>query len=484
MFKVYKQQLTMKNSYILLSSLMLAGAAFVACDDEKELTLNAPESRLLENITFEVSDVLPLGVGMDSTLVFTVGPDDVEDKTVIFSSSDESVATVDQDGTIHALKVGECTISATSSLGFDVYDAQAAVLVRVIPEVIKITNITLTNETGVNDDGNIYVTDEMQFAAHLTPENCTYTRLVWGTTNPQVATVSANGLVTAVGEGEAKIIAAATDHSGVKGEYPITVKKYIAAENVEIQPFDGSVCISDGAFSLKVTYNPTGATVGSVEWVSDDESVATVRRGVVTPVGFGTCNITATCTKTGASSTVQVSVEPGFYHWDASNQWQRWIKSNNTSTETRGDKFWRVFFPSNNGGKWRQDIKIDCNNKNLFEMRLASYPVIALRISGITGFNATLDCVFDGYGNAGNPKLTKGYALADGTQLLIYNLANAKNYAGLDQALFRVFQIKMADIPYANIDPAKAWYDVYWIRTFKTEDDAKAFGEAQVARGE
>lgn len=474
----------MKNSYILLSSLMLAGAALTSCDDEKELTLNAPESRLLENITFEVSDVLPLGVGMDSTLVYTVGPDDVEDKTVIFSSSDESVATVDQDGTIHALKVGECTISATSSLGFDVYDAQAAVLVQVIPEVIKITNITLTNETGVNDDGNIYVTDEMQFAAHLTPENCTYTRLVWGTSNPEVATVDKNGLVTAVGEGEAKIIAAATDHSGVKGEYPITVKKYIAAESVEIQPLDGPVCISDGAFSLKVTYNPTGATVGSVEWVSDDESVATVRRGVVTPVGFGTCNITATCVQTGASSTVQVTVEPGFYHWDASNQWKGWIKSNNTQNDYRDNKVWRVYFPDANGGKWRQDIKIDCSSSNLFEMRLSTYPVMALRMTKLNGGNSTLDCVFDGYGNAGNPNPKNGIDLGDGTQLLIYNLGAAKNYAGVDQALFRVFQLKIADIPNENVDPAKAWYDIYWIRTFKSEDDAKAFANAQVARGE
>lgn len=474
----------MKNSYILLSALMLAGAALTSCDDEKELTLNAPESRLLENITFEVSDVLPLGVGMDSTLVYTVGPDDVEDKTVIFSSSDESVATVDQDGTIHALKVGECTISATSSLGFDVYDAQAAVLVQVIPEVIKITNITITNETGVNDDGNIYVTDEMQFAAHLTPENCTYTRLVWGTSNPEVATVDKNGLVTAVGEGEAKIIAAATDHSGVKGEYPITVKKYIAAESVEIQPLDGPVCISDGAFSLKVTYNPTGATVGSVEWVSDDESVATVRRGVVTPVGFGTCNITATCVQTGASSTVQVTVEPGFYHWDASNQWKGWIKSNNTQNDYRDNKVWRVYFPDANGGKWRQDIKIDCSNKNLFEMRLSTYPVMALRMTKLNGGNSTLDCVFDGYGNAGNPNPKNGIDLGDGTQLLIYNLGAAKNYAGVDQALFRVFQLKIADIPNENVNPAKAWYDIYWIRTFKSEDDAKAFANAQVARGE
>lgn len=474
----------MNKSYILLSGLVLAGAAFTSCDDEKQLTLGAPESKLLENITFEVSDVLPLAVGMDSTIVFTIGPDDAEDKTVIFSSSDESVATVDQDGTIHALKVGEATISATSSLQFNVYDAQAAVQVKVIPEVIKITSITLTNETGVNEDGNIYVTDEMQFRATLLPDDCTYTRLVWGTSNASVATVDQNGLVTAVGEGDATIIALSTDKSGVKAEYPITVKKYIAATGVQIEEPDGPVCISDGEFNLKVNYDPAGATVGSVDWVSDDEKVCTVRRGTVTPVGFGTCNITATCKETGVSSTVKVTVEPGFYHWDASNQWNGWVKSNNTQNDYRDDKVWRVYFPDSKGGKWRQDIKINCSNTNLFEMRLMSYPVLALRMTKLNGGNSTLDCVFDGYGNAGNPNPKNGIDLGDGTQLLIYNLANAKNYAGLDQALFRVFQIKMADIPNGNIDPSKAWYDIYWIRTFKSEDDAKAFANAQVARGE
>lgn len=474
----------MKKSYILLSGLVLAGAAFTACDDEKQLTLGAPESKLLENITFDVSDVLPLAVGMDSTIVFTSGPDDADDKTVIWSSSDESVATVDQDGTIHALKVGEATISATSSLKFNVYEAQDAVLVNVIPEVIKITSITLTNETGVNEDGNIYVTDEMQFSAAILPENCTYTRLIWYSSNPDVATVSQSGLVTAVGEGDATIIAVSTDKSGIKGEYPITVKKYIAATGVSIEELDGPVCISDGSFNLKVTYEPTGATVGSVEWTSDDESVCTVRRGTVNPVGFGSCNITAKCIETGASHTIRVTVEPGFYHWDASNQWKGWIKSNNTHNDYRDDKVWRVYFPDAKGDKWRQDIKIDCSKTNLFEMRLQSYPVMAIRMTKLKGGNSTLDCVFDGYGNAGNPNPKNGIDLGDGTQLLIYNLANAKNYAGLDQALFRVFQIKIADILNENVDPDKAWYDIYWIRTFKSEDDAQAFANEQVARGE
>ena len=46
-----------------------------------------------------------------------------------------------------------------------------------------------------------------------------------------------------------------------------------------------------------------------------------------------------------------------------------------------------------------------------------------------------------------------------------------------------IFQIKVADIPYENVDPNAAWYDVYWIRTFKTVDEAIAFAEAEIAAG-
>ncbi|MDE7408037.1 MAG: DUF4979 domain-containing protein, partial [Muribaculaceae bacterium] len=96
---------------------------------------------------------------------------------------------------------------------------------------------------------------------------------------------------------------------------------------------------------------------------------------------------------------------------------------------------------------------------------------------------STLDCVFDGYGNAGNPNPKNGIDLGDGTQLLIYNLGAAKNYAGVDIASFRVFQIKLADIPYDNVDQSKPYYDVYWIRTFKSEDEAKAYAADDVAKG-
>lgn len=476
----------MKTSKTSILALLAAAAAFTACDDDKQYTLNAPETKLLEEITFDVSDVLPLAVGMDSTLVYTFGPEDCDDTSIVFTSSDEDIATVDQDGTIHALKVGQATISALPSLGFPVYNAQATVIVEVIPEVIKISSIEIVNTTPVSEDGKIYVTDELQLQANILPEDATYKRLIWSSTNEAVATVDKDGKVVCTGEGDATIIAASTDRSGVRGEFKIHVDKYIAAEKIAIKPLDGPVCISYGSFALEVTYEPTGATVGSVEWSSDDESVATVRRGIVSPTGFGNCNITATCVETGFSASVSVTVEPGLYIWDKNTMWNGWICSDGEKPNTSGDKgTWRVNFPAAQpGGKYRRDIKFDCNANNPIELRLKSYPVLAIRMTKLNGGNSTGDIVELNHGNAGNPNPKNGIDLGDGTQLLIYNLGSRPNFKDLDQALFRVFQLKIADIPYDNVDASKAYYDVYWARTFKSEDDAKNFANEQVARGE
>lgn len=453
--------------------------AFGSCSDDKTLMTGEKPAKLLEEINFEVSDILPLGVGMDSTLVYTYGPLDADEPTVVFSSSNESVATVDQNGKIHAVAVGEAVIMAHSTMGFKVNNAEAAVTVRVIPEVIKATKINLVNSTAVGEEGKYFVTDEIQLVAEILPENHTYDHLIWSSSNDKVATVSQSGLVNCVGVGDVTIKALATDKSNVVGSIDIRVDEYIGAEDVAIAAVAEPVCLSMGDFSLDVAYTPANATMGSVEWTTDNAAVATVRRGIVTPVGFGTCNITATCVASGRSSSVTITVDPGWYIWDASNQWGRWIPANNGAASEKGDRFWRLYFPeTKEGGKWRRDFKVDCSNSNPLILSKNNYPVLAVRMTKMNGGNSTLDAVENDLGGAGNPNPKNGIDLGDGTQLLVYNLSS--KYGTTDILKFRVFQIKLADVPYANVDPAKAYYDIYWIRTFKSEDDARAFADSQV----
>lgn len=468
----------MKNiskSLSLLTGAALTAGLLTACDDDKQLTLNGKEATMLTSIEIECSDVLQLPVGMDSTLVFTCGPDSIADAKVVFKSADETIATVDQDGTVHGVGVGQTTISALSELGFKVYDAEAVITVNVIPELIKAEKIIITNETAAGEDGRYYVTDQMQLKAEILPADHTYDLVKWVSSNENIATVDQNGLVTAVAKGDVTIKAIATDRTGVTGTYDFHFYELIDVEDITIAPLDGPVCISLGAFDLDVTYYPAEATVGSVQWESDNEAICQVARGRVTPVGFGTCNITAKCPATGKTQTIQVTVEPGWYIWNASNKWSGWICSNSDAPEVRGDNTWRISFPDAGTGKWRRDIKIDCSNSNMFTMH-NSHPVLAIRCTIPKGGNNTWDVR-----DSGNPKDNNGYDLPDGTRLIMIDLT--AKFAGWEPYHdFNLFQLKVADIPNANVDKNAAYYDVFWIRTFTSADEAKAFADAEAGK--
>lgn len=472
------------------SAALALGGVMTSCDDDKIYTTDYTEVVPVSEINFKVSEVLPLAVGTDSTLVVTVGPENADDLSIVFKSNDESVATVDQEGTIHAVALGEATITATPPVGFG---ALATVIVNVIPEVIKAQSLTVINTTPVGEEGGIYATDQLDLVAQILPENHTYDYVTWSSDNESVATVDENGHVVCVAAGTAVITAVTHDKSGVKGSITIEVRPYIAAEKVEIAKWTDPVCATDAPFALNVTYTPSNATLGSVEWVSSDEKVATVHRGVVTPVGFGSCLISAKLLSTGDVVQTEITVEPGWWKWDAFNKWgvdmpgwKKWIPantSNQTDHDERLDKVWRLVLKNpGEGKKWRGDIKVNCDATNPFTLTLSKYPVLAVRIDKAPGGNATLDMVStDGSikQNGGNLNPKDGTKLADGTQLLIYDVAS--KFPGIDAISFRTFQIKMADIPYANMTDAAPWYDVYWIRTFASVAEAEAFAAEDVA---
>lgn len=472
----------MKINNILGVGLIATTMCFTTtgCDDDKELTLDAPVSTLVKEIKFEVSEVLPLAVGMDSTLVYSFGPSDADDPTIVFTSSDESVATVDQNGKITALRTGEAIITARTPIGFKVYNAEASVQVNVIPEVIKATAINITNTTDLGEDGVVYVTDELQLKAEILPENHTYSNISWHSTDESVASVDQTGLVKCLSVGKAKIYALAHDHGTARGEFDLDVRPYIPAESLTITPLESSICLSRGPVSLSVSYVPAGATLGSVEWTSSDESVVTVHRGIVTPVGFGEATVMATCLENGKQFTTQVVVESGWLIWDAQNQWDGWITGNyNDQPSEKGDKVWHIGLGSQNADKWRRDIK---QSQLPLLLDLKNYPILAVRMTKLPSGARKLDDVNDS-GLTRSKELNPGFTdLGDGTGLLIYNIgANYPDNTGLTK--FRVFGFKFADILKKDVPEDKAYYDLHWIRTFKTEDEAKAFAESEVANG-
>lgn len=123
--------------------------------------------------------------GETLTLTATVLPENAEDKTVTWHSSSDAVAEVDENGTVTAIETGEAVITAEAG-GFK---AECRITVVGIP----VETITL-NETVIelNKGETFKLEDE------VSPENADCEGLSWTSSDEDVATVSQEGLVTAV----------------------------------------------------------------------------------------------------------------------------------------------------------------------------------------------------------------------------------------------------------------------------------------------
>lgn len=129
--------------------------------------------------------------------------------------------------------------------------------------------------------------------------NNTGSSVSWESSNTSVATVDDKGIVTGVGKGTAKISVKSADGK-YSDEVSVTVKQSLAIQDKDIELMAG------GSYTLTVD-NKTG---GSLSWKSSNTSVATVNgSGVVTGVGKGTAEITATSADGELSATCSVTVK-------------------------------------------------------------------------------------------------------------------------------------------------------------------------------
>lgn len=134
-------------------------------------------------------------------LTATIKPNDTTDKTVLWSSSDENVAMVDDNGLVTAKKAGKATITATALSN---EDATATCEVTVVQPV---TGITL-NETSLT---MTQLGEMKQLVANVLPEDASNKEVKWTSSNAAVCSVSESGMVVATGYGEATVIATTVD---------------------------------------------------------------------------------------------------------------------------------------------------------------------------------------------------------------------------------------------------------------------------------
>ena len=222
-----------------------------------------------------------LKAGETVTLTATVKPDDATDKTVTWSTSDSSVATVDN-GVVTAIKVGSATITAKAG------DKSATCSISVVPTLVTSVTLDQTN-------ASLRVGETVTLTATVKPDDATDKAVTWTTSDASVATVD-NGVVTANKVGSATITAKAGDKSATCSisvvPTPVT--------SVTLNKANASLKVGE-TISLTATVKPDDATDKTVTWETSEASVATITDGVVTAIKLGSATITA---KAGDKSAV------------------------------------------------------------------------------------------------------------------------------------------------------------------------------------
>lgn len=218
----------------------------------------------------------------------TVFPENTSDKTVTWTSSDESVATVSK-GNITGIGAGNAVITATCGS----VSATCNVTVYVNAESVTLDKTEVDLKVG----------ETAQLTATVLPEDATDKTLSWKSLNTAVATVDADGLVTAVAAGSAQIEVSC-------GTLTATCEVNVTAPctGVTLDKTEVTLTVNE-TVELKATVAPEGTT-DTLSWTSSDEKVATVdENGKVTAVAVGTADITVTCGEKSATCKVTVQAE-------------------------------------------------------------------------------------------------------------------------------------------------------------------------------
>ena len=261
------------------------------------LTIN--EIQYASSITLDQSEI-SLEVAESAILVATILPELAINKAVTWSSSDESIATVDANGVVTAIAVGEATITATTVDGSNL---SATCKVTVVPTLA--TSITLDKS-----EISLEAKETDTLVATVLPELATEKSVEWSSSDESIATVDANGVVTAIAVGEATITATTVDGSNLSATCKVTVIPTLAT-SITLDKTEISLETKE-TDTLVATIFPELATEKSVEWLSSDESIAIVdANGVVTAIAVGEATITATTTDgSNLSTTCKVTVIP------------------------------------------------------------------------------------------------------------------------------------------------------------------------------
>ena len=250
------------------------------------------------DVTSVSLDKTKLTLNIDDTYTFTttVLPEDAINKSLEWTSSDTSIATVDANGKVTAKAKGTATITAKATDGTE-KSATCTVTVKKPVSSVTLDNTSITVNAG----------SSKKLTATVLPEDTDNTGVTWTSSDTSIATVNIYGTVIGRSTGTVTITATAKDGSGKSASCEVTVVqpvKYMFLNEAQI------ALDIDETFELIPTISPDNATDKTLTWTSSDPGIATVDdNGKVTAKAQGSVTITViTNDGTNLTDTCEVRV--------------------------------------------------------------------------------------------------------------------------------------------------------------------------------
>lgn len=513
----------MNNKYMRFAGLVLIAASlgFVSCDKDNDVDGTLEKVDLLSEITIEKTiyhtgdQSMCMLPGQEIQMNCVVGSPDALNKNYVWTSSDETVASITPMGYLITKKAGEAVISVTPEIGFGSQGATPAVVLKVVDSFMYIDEIEMEEEekTALETDG-IWQNQSYQVTVSALPKDATFKRYKWESDNENIVTVNQEGVITGVGAGTAIITVTADDFSvnPATYEFQVKVKPIVEIESFEFKSDSESNDVKelsalgygqeiDMNTADVIRFNPEDATPYLLKWSSSNSNVVSITEDgklKVNTTTSGTAELTATYN--GISQTKTVTVAEGRLWYSFGNGITPWsLESSDKSSvfESRDGKT-TIKMGVNDKSKCRGDLVFVRNGGEQTKITPSVYQYLAVKINIntnlTTGSNAN-GCIKLELWNNSDPRIIGDQYLGKGDKLDANNAFMVLNETGTFKAGTNViyydlqsnynkttptdwnqtFTLDQLKFVIADFPSTVNQYDIYWVRSFKTFEELKAY---------
>lgn len=461
-------------------------AISTSCTQNKDLGGALQEAVLVDEIETNVDNLLTLAPGMTHQVTAVIKTEDVTYPELVWKSVDESIATVTNNGLVTAQAVGQTSINVTQRPNVNVLK-NFTVVVKPVATAISLQATSLYQRTS------------KQLVVDVIPADG-FNLFEWSCSDESIATVDANGVITASAEkyGNVTVTAKSKDGSNLTTSAVIEVKETVPVTGIQLTSPGYDLNIGDEG-TIATQLIPADATADLLEWTSSDETIVTVTNtGVVKGVNYGTATITAKA-ESGVTQTIDITVGEGVFNNTFTESLGSWTLEQSGSSYSLGDGCLVINMQGGGSSKWRGDFGPSTSNgRPNVTLNVGVYRYFAIKMTRPGKYllrnngqgTIVLDTAKGRYkqneGNGNNVYDIVGYTPdeyanvpMDQPVVIYFDLQSQFSssspywFSTTATETINLFKILVADIP----TTMAGTFNIYWAHTFKTLEEMQAFAE-------